>query len=126
MAAKKRSTKVRRPLKQSGKTLSKVRRSLGETGGTGCSYSIKWSELISTKGFTQVWVPNDMYDKVAASFMKRSKGRKYPKSMFRARMAPLGLNVKCGGTCSGGWCQEHLIQDGGSSKLYVCECAYFV
>jgi hypothetical protein len=99
MAAKRRSPKTRKPLKQSGKIRSsKVRRSLGETGGAGCGYSIKWSELTSTKGFTQVWVPNEMYDKVAASFMKRAKGRRYAKNMFRARMAPLGLNVKCGGT----------------------------
>ncbi len=40
-------------------------------------------------------------------------------------MAPLGVDSKCGGTCAGGWCEEHLIFDGGDSKVFVCECGYF-
>jgi hypothetical protein len=101
------------------------RRPPGETGGSGCGYSMKWSVLSSTAGFTQVWIPNKTYDRVAAHFIKSAKER-YAKQMLRARMAPLGLEAKCGGTCAGGWCEEHLIQDGGSSKLFVCECGYFV
>lgn len=86
---------------------------------------MKWSVLTSTAGFTQVWIPNKTYDRVAAHFVKSARER-YAKKMLRARMAPLGVEPKCGGTCSGGWCEEHLIQDGGSSKVFVCECGYFV
>jgi len=45
------------------------------------------------------------------------------KSLLRARMARLGLNFKGGGTCRGGSCEEHLIGDGGTVKVYACEGA---
>ena len=91
---------------------------------TGCGYSLTWSLLASTKGFTQVWVPNKLYDKIATHFKKGAKSA-YAKNLLAQRMAPLGVNSKCGGTCAGGWCEEHLIFDGGSSKVFVCECGYF-
>ena len=114
------------PSKRSGKLKARprnVRRA--PAGGSGCGYSLSWTLLAATKGYTQVWVPTKMYDKVATRFMKTAKG-KYEKNLLRQRMAPLGVSATCGGTCEGGWCREVLIQDGGSWKLYVCECSYFV
>jgi len=91
----------------------------------GCKLSVTWTLLTSTKGYTQVWVPDKMYDKAAAHFMKQAKGR-YAKNLLRERMAPLGVETNCGGTCGGGWCKDRLIFDDGSSKTFVCECEYFV
>jgi hypothetical protein len=101
----------------------KVRRS--PEGATGCGYTMNWTLMDATRGYTQVWVPTKMYDKVASRFIKTAKGR-YEKNLLRQRMAPLGLNPVCGGTCEGGWCKEVIIFDGGSSKVYVCECSYYV
>lgn len=92
---------------------------------TGCNYSVKWTLLANTKGYVQVWVPAKQYDKAAAYFAKRAKGR-YAKNLLRQRMAPLGVEHTCGGTCGGGWCKEHEIPQGVSSAVFVCECAYFV
>jgi hypothetical protein len=118
--------KAKMPSTRSGTSKArprKVRRVSADAPG-GCGYSVTWSLLAATTGYAQVWIPKKMYDKAAAHFMKAAKGR-YEKNLLRQRMAPLALSEKCGGTCSGGWCQEHLIFDGGSSKVFVCECAYF-
>jgi len=40
---------------------------------------------------------------------------------LQARMARLGLNFKGGGTWRGGSCEEHLISDGGTVKVYAAE-----
>jgi hypothetical protein len=108
--------------KRSGKLKPRSRkpRRLSADAPSGCGYSLKWSLLPSTSGFTQVWIPNKKYDKAAAHFIKKAKGR-YAKNLFRQRMAPLGVDYTCGGTCEGGFCQEHMIGEG----IYVCECAYY-
>ena len=90
-----------------------------------CGYKQKWSVLDRTDGYVPVWIPAKLYDKAAAAFLKKAK-EKYQKKMLRQRMAPLGLEWTCTGSCYGGWCREKMIFDGGSSHVYVCECDYFV
>ena len=90
-----------------------------------CGYVVKWSLLNSIKGLTQVWISAKAYDAAAAKFIGGVEG-KYAKNLLQARMAPLGLDVKCQGSCYGGWCREITIFDGGSSKVMVCECSYYV
>jgi hypothetical protein len=41
--------------------------------------------------------------------------------LLRQKLAPLGVTWTCGGTCDGGWCQEHMLRE----NTFVCECAYF-
>ena len=74
---------------------------------------------------TQVWIPDEVYRRVTAPFLKRAKG-KYAKAMLRARMAPIGLSATCGGTCEGGWCKEVIISSGPDITVTACQCAYFV
>jgi hypothetical protein len=119
--------KTKKPSKQSGKL--KVRpRKVGRAAAAAedtCDYVQKWSLLATTKGYIQVWVPKKSHDKVVAQFMQGAKGRS-EKNMLRERMASLGLEWECKGICSGEWCREKLIDDGGSAKLYICECDYDV
>ena len=122
MATASRSAKAQRSRKP--RSHASKRRAPGDTTD-GCTYSVHWTLLASTKGFTQVWVPTKAYDRVAARFLKSANGS-YARRLLRERMAPLGVDVKCGGSCYGGFCEEHLIFDGGSSKVYVCECGYYV
>jgi hypothetical protein len=104
---------------------SKKCKAAAGAGATGCNYSVKWTLLANTKGYVPVWIPAKQYDKAAKYFAKRAKGG-YAKNLFRQRMAPLGVEYTCGGTCDGGWCKEHEMPQGGSSALFVCECMYFV
>lgn len=95
-----------------------------------CTYTVTWKMLDSTKGLTQVWVPNKVYDRVAANFAKRARSA-YAKKMLLQRMAPLSITPVCGGTCEGGWCKEIPLSGAplpknGLSDVYVCECTYFV
>ncbi|NDQ55875.1 MAG: hypothetical protein GZ088_02245 [Acidipila sp.] len=101
------------------------RKGLAGAESSGCKTSMTWTLLASVTGYSPVWVPNGMYDKAAAHFMKQTKGR-YANNLLRQRMAPLGLEANCIGTCDGGWCKDRLIYDDGSSKTFVCECEYFV
>jgi hypothetical protein len=123
MAARARATKARTSLKRI-RAKGRSRRT-AQQQTSGCTYSVKWSVLASTRGFTQVWVPNKTYDRAAALFMKEVKGR-YAKNLLRARMAPLGATPKCGGTCYGGWCKEVIIEQDDTGKTVACECSYFV
>jgi hypothetical protein len=95
-----------------------------------CTYTVTWKMLDSTKGLTQVWVPNKIYDRVAANFAKKARSA-YAKKLLRQRMAPLSITPVCGGTCEGGWCKEIPLSGAplpknGLSDVYVCECTYFV
>jgi hypothetical protein len=56
-------------------------------------------------------------DKVAAHFLKHAGGR-YAQNLLRQRMAPLGVTHTCGGTCTGGGCEEHQLPGGASSAVY--------
>ena len=118
--------KSKSPSKQAktAKARSKQRRGASAAADS-CGYTQKWTVLAKTDGYVSVWIPVKMYDKAAAAFLKTAK-EKYEKKMLRQRMAPLGLDVTCQGSCYGGWCREKLIFDGGSAKLYVCECDYLV
>jgi len=117
MKAKKRS-------RQSRKLKARPRK-VSSAGSDTCGYVTKWTLFPDARRCTQVWIPNKMYDKAAADFMKAAKGRR-EKHMLRQRMAPLGVEVSCEGSCYGGWCREKLISDGGTVKWYICECDYYV
>src|SRR5215218_8267581 len=120
MAAKK-SVPRSRPSTPARKKASapRTRRAAGGTT-TGCSYSQTWSPLTSTRGYVQVWVPESHYEKIAKHLLKKTKDR-YARMLLRQKLAPLGVVSTCGGTCDGGWCQEHVIGE----NTFVCECGYF-
>ena len=102
-------------------------RALGENTGD-CKNIEKWTLLSGTAaptGHTAVWVPNAIYDRVAASFLKDRRTAAEKKSL-RERRASFSLEMKCDGTCDGGWCAPLLISDDGSVKVWVCDCEYFV
>ena len=121
MAAKKPATRSRQSTSARTKSgASRARRAPGGTA-TGCTYEQKWSPLTSTAGYVQVWVPEHQYEKVAKHLLKKTKDR-YARMLLRQRLAPLGVDWKCTGTCEGGWCEEHVIGE----NTFVCECGYFV
>jgi hypothetical protein len=103
-----------------GRTKKAARRAAGGTT-TGCSYTQSWSPLTNTRGYVQVWVREEHYEKVAKRLLKKTKDP-YVRTLLRQKLAPLGVDWKCTGTCEGGWCQEHMV----SENVFVCECAYFV
>jgi hypothetical protein len=107
----------------SHKKLTKGVRHIAGDGSDGCTYTVSWSDLVSTDGYVQVWVPVKLYDKGAAAVLKGVKG-KYARKLIRQRVAPLGLDVKCGGDCKGGFCGEQLIDEGPGWKNYICACNY--
>jgi hypothetical protein len=92
---------------------------------SGCGYSVRWSLLKSIAGMTAIWIPDREYKKVAASFLTKTKGQ-YARRMLRQRMAPIGVSIKCGGTCEGGWCKEVILIDTPDVQHARCECQYFV
>ena len=121
MAARKSATRSQSAT--SGRTKrasSRARRAPGGTA-TGCTYTQKWSPLTNTRGYVQVWVREEHYEKVAKRLLKKTQDP-YVRTLLRQKLAPLGVDWKCTGTCEGGWCQEHMI----SENVFVCECAYFV
>lgn len=81
----------------------------------------KWSPLSDSSGYVQVWVQRDHYDRVAKDFMKSTKDRGM-RALLRRGLAPLAVEWVCSGTCEGGWCQLHRIDEG----IYMCECGYYV
>jgi len=93
--------------------------------GSGCKFVAEWKLLKSLAGMTPVWIPDEMYKKVAASFLTKTKGQ-YARRLLRARMAPIGVWHTCSGTCDGGWCKEVILQPDGLSAVSICECSYFV
>jgi hypothetical protein len=92
---------------------------------SGCSFVVEWKLLKSLAGMTPVWIPDEMYKKVAKSFLTKTKGQ-YARRLLRARMAPIGVWHTCKGTCAGGWCKEVILQPDELSALSICECSYFV
>jgi hypothetical protein len=108
--------------KKSSKTKSRAKKVVRAAADepTGCGYIVNWSVVANLRGYTQVWVKTKTYDKVAADLIKGVKGKE-AKGLLRQRKQAIGINYACGGTCTGGWCQEHMIDEG----IYVCECGYF-
>jgi hypothetical protein len=88
---------------------------------TGCKYVVEWSPLRNTRGFVQVWVPEEAYARAAKSLLKKTKDP-HARAMLRQKMLPLGVTHVCSGTCGGGWCKEVEAHPGS----FVCECSYFV
>ena len=106
---------------------AKKARGAGESTGD-CKSAETWTILpgaLAPKGYTAVWVPNKTYDRVAAAFLKDHRSAAVKKRL-KARQAGLSLDAHCEGTCDGGWCAPLLISDNGDSKVWVCECEYFV
>lgn len=96
---------------------------LSDLADAGCTVTQKWSLLNNTVGFAQVWIPVKKYDKIAKAFAKTVKD-KYAKKLLLQRLAPLGVDDDCGGSCSdGAGCAWILLQENGA-KLYVCDCWY--
>ena len=112
MPARKSATRTKR-------AAPRARRATGGTS-TGCSYTQSWSPLTHTRGYVQVWVREQQYEKIAKHLLKKTKD-KYARTLLRQKLAPLGVDWKCTGTCEGGWCQEHVIGE----NTFVCECGYF-
>jgi hypothetical protein len=123
MASKASATQRRASMKRKGNGRSKRARRLAgdEPNGGGCSYVQKWSLLGDLGGYVQVFIPRKHYDRVAKGFLKRTKDP-YARKLLRSRLAPLGVEWTCTGSCYGGWCEEHEL----GPNTYVCECAYFV
>lgn len=121
MPAKKPATRSRQSTSGRKKAgAARARRAPGGTA-TGCTYEQKWSPLTSTRGYVQVWVKESQYEKVAKHLLKKTKDT-YARMLLRQKLAPLGVDWKCTGTCEGGWCEEHVIGE----NTFVCECGYFV
>jgi hypothetical protein len=93
---------------------------------SGCKFVAEWKLLTSLAGMTPVWIPDEMYERVAASFLTTKAEDEYATRLLRARMAPMGVWHTCKGTCYGGWCKEVILQPDELSALSVCECSYFV
>ena len=126
-AAHGKSTGARKLVKAAQAATAKRPRALGENTGD-CKNIEKWTLLSGTaapKGHTAVWVPNQIYDRVAAAFLKdhRTAG---VKKKLRERRASFSLEMKCDGMCEGGWCAPLIISDDGGVKVWVCDCEYFV
>jgi len=93
--------------------------------GYNCKY-VALPELVGNlKGLAQVWVRANIYDALATGVI-RDIHAKDTRQLLRQRMAPLGVEYKCEGTCDGGWCNEVIVQPDELSAVYVCECSYFV
>ena len=92
---------------------------------SGCSFVVEWKLLKSLAGMTPVWIPDEMYKKVAKSFLTKTKGQ-YARRLLRARMTPIGVWHTCKGTCYGGWCKEVILQPDALTAVSICECSYFV
>ncbi len=119
MAARKSATRSQSAAR--GRT--KQARARRPPGGaaTGCTYTQQWSPLTNTRGYVQVWVREAQYEKIAKHLLKKTKDT-YARTLLRQKLAPLGVDWKCTGTCEGGWCEEHVIGE----NTFVCECGYFV
>jgi hypothetical protein len=102
---------------------TKPRRALA--AATGCGYSVQWKLLKSFAGMTPIWIPDREYKKIAASFLRKTKGE-YARRMLRQRMAPIGVSLTCKGTCDGGWCKEIIEIDTPDIRVASCGCRYFV
>jgi len=126
-AAPRRSTGARKSAKAARAATAKRAGTLGENTGD-CKNIEKWTLLSGSAaptGHTAVWVPNKTYDRVAAAFLKDHRTAAEKKSL-RERRASFSLEMKCDGTCDGGWCAPLIISDDGSVKVWVCDCEYFV
>lgn len=101
-----------------------ARRATGKSQDT-CDYVVTPDPMPELKGMVQVWVPVRTYDALATPVLGGVKGT-YARALLRRRMAPLGLDAECKGTCYGGWCREVPVSGDESAAVYVCECSYFV
>ena len=130
--AQKRATRARKSAKGARAASAKMARGLGANTGD-CVNSEKWTlwpEMAAPigaapKGHTAIWVPNHIYDRVAAAFRKDRRTAEVKKKLL-ARQAGLSIEMKCEGTCDGGWCAPLLIAEGPDWKTWVCDCEYFV
>jgi hypothetical protein len=99
------------------------KRHVSHEDDSGCKVTERWSLVTNTAGLVPVWIPVKKYDKIAKEFAKTAKG-KYAKKLLLQRLAPLGLDSDCGGSCSDGApCAWILIGENGA-KLYVCDRWY--
>jgi hypothetical protein len=106
-------------------TLVRRRTRAASANGDNCSYVAQPELVVSPKGLAQVWVRGNVYDALAAGVIGDVQARN-ARQFLRRRMAPLGVDYKCEGTCYGGWCKEVTIQPDELSAVYVCECSYYV
>ena len=106
------------------KTARTARRATGANQDT-CDYVVTPDPMPEISGMVQVWVPVRTYDALATPVLRNVKGA-YARTLLRRRMAPLGLDAECKGTCYGGWCREVPVSGDESAAAYVCECSYFV
>jgi hypothetical protein len=110
--------------KQARSTSRKSRKPVSHAAESGCTTTQRWTLLNSTEGLVPVWISVEHYDRVAKDFARTAK-EKYLKKMLLQRLAPIGIEPACVGNCSdGAGCGWILLQDGGTSKLYVCDCVY--
>jgi hypothetical protein len=105
--------------------LVRPRKRSASAGGYNCKYVAQPELVGNVKGLAQVWVRANIYDALATGVIHDIQARD-TRQLLRRRMAPLGVDYKCEGTCDGGWCNEVLIQPDELSAVYVCECSYFV
>lgn len=101
-------------------------RRASSTSQDSCGYVIIPDLLTSIRGLAQVWVSAKVYDALAAGV--RDTEGKYSRQLLRQRMAPLGFEAKCEGSCYGGWCREIPVppDDDETSQANTCECQYYV
>jgi hypothetical protein len=110
-----------------GPMRTRLRRASSTTQDS-CGYVTTPDLLTSVRGLAQVWVSAKVYDALAAGVVREAKG-KYSRRLLRQRMAPLGLNARCEGSCYGGWCREKPVppdEEELSATASVCECDYYV
>ena len=105
--------------------LTSMRPGTRTASASGCTYVAQPELVVNIRGLAQVWVRENVYDALAAGVIRDTQ-TKDTRQLLRRRMAPLGVDYKCEGTCDGGWCREVTIQPDELSAVYVCECSYFV
>jgi hypothetical protein len=106
-------------------TLVRPRTRKASADGDNCQYVAQPELVANVRGLAQVWVRGKIYDALATGVIRDIQA-KDTRRLLRRRMAPLGVDYKCEGTCYGGWCREVTIQPDELSAVYVCECSYFV
>jgi hypothetical protein len=106
-------------------TLVRRRTQTASANGDNCNYVAQPELVANLKGLAQVWVRGNVYDALATGVIGDVRAQN-ARQLLRRRMAPLGVDYKCEGTCYGGWCREVTIQPDELSAVHVCECSYFV